>query len=196
MSITRIITNIPSKKVPFVIAAIKADKGQVLEQFPENGNVTIIAEFPEITKSPEFPAKESIEFTWMNIARQELDIKEVPGTGSNPRIEAYHATTTLGSKTDAVPWCSSFVNFCVEQSRLKGTKSALARSWASWGKETPSFTPGCIVVLERGKPPNGHVGFYVGMDGMNVQLLGGNQRNTVSIASFDSARVIAKRIPE
>jgi hypothetical protein len=34
------------------------------------------------------------------------------------------------------------------------------------------------------------------MDGMNVQLLGGNQRNTVSIASFDSARVIAKRIPE
>jgi uncharacterized protein (TIGR02594 family) len=195
MSITRIITNIPDEKVNFVIAAIKVDKGKINNQFIENGETTIIVEFPQIELTSDFPVDGTPESAWMKIARQELDQKEVPGADSNPRIETYHATTTLGSKTDSVPWCSSFVNFCIEQSGLTGTKSALARSWVSWGKEVPSFTPGCIVVLERGKPPNGHGGFYVGMDGKHVQLLGGNQGNAVSIASFDSARVIAKRIP-
>ena len=195
MSITRIITNIPPEKVNFVIAMIKVDDGKVIEQLPENGETTIIAEFPQINVIPEFPAQESAEFGWMKIARQEFGQKEIPGVGSNPRIEEYHKTTTIDNKTDSVPWCSSFVNFCITESGLVGTNLALARSWVSWGKETSSFVPGCIVVLERGKPPKGHVGFYVGMDGENIQLLGGNQGNAVSIASYDSARVIAKRLP-
>ena len=103
----------------------------------------------------------SMNYGWMKIAKQELGQKEIPGADSNRRIEEYHKTTTLGSKTDSVPWCSSFVNFCITKNGLAETNSALARSWASWGKETSSFVPGCIVVLERGEPPKGHVGFFL-----------------------------------
>ncbi len=196
MSIKRIITNIPPEKLDFVIAAVKVDDGIVTQQLTEDGEITIIAEFPAIDVQPELPAEGVPEFSWMTIAEKEIGTKEIPGAGSNPEIEKYHATTSLGSKSDAVPWCSSFVNFCITKSGLKGTNSAQARSWVAWGKEISSFVPGCIVVLERGKPPNGHVGFFVGMDGSKVRLLGGNQSDSVNIASFDSARVIAKRLPD
>lgn len=196
MSIKRIITNIPDDKINFVIAAIKVDGGIVIKQFTEDGGTTIIAEFPQVAEAPQFPAQTSSESGWMEVAKQELGQKEIPGAGSNPRIEEYHKTSTLGSKADSVPWCSSFVNFCITKSGLTGTNSALARSWVTWGQEIPSFVPGCVVVLERGESPKGHVGFYVGMDGNNVKLLGGNQGDAVSIASFDSARVIAKRLPQ
>jgi len=54
---------------------------------------------------------------------------------------------------------------------------------------------GCIVVLQRGSPPNGHVGFFVGAENGRVRLLGGNQSDRVSIASFDGADVIGMRMP-
>lgn len=194
MAVTRIITHIPNGKLAFVIAAINVDNGKVIDQALEGAETTIVAEFPLNEPEPELPAESTQEFGWLKVARQELGVKEVDGSGNNPRIQAYHATTTVGSRSDSVPWCSSFVNFCVEQSGLAGTKSALARSWTSWGRDTPSLIPGCIVVLERGKPPGGHVGFYVGMDGKYVRLLGGNQSDSVSVAGFDPAQIIARRI--
>jgi hypothetical protein len=36
----------------------------------------------------------------------------------------------------------------------------------------------------------------VGLEGGQVRLLGGNQGNAVSIASFGANRVIAKRLPD
>jgi uncharacterized protein (TIGR02594 family) len=196
MAITRIITDIPDDQIAFVVGDIEVDGGRVVRQMREGDGTTIVAEFEKLVSAAEFSAENAAEFPWMKIARQELGQVEVSGSGSNPRIEQYHATTRLGSKTDSVPWCSSFVNFCLKTSGLSGTDSALARSWLSWGIEAPSLVPGCIVVLERGQPPKGHVGFYVGRDGQRIQLLGGNQGDAVSIASFDSRRIIGKRMPD
>jgi hypothetical protein len=64
----------------------------------------------------------------------------------------------------------------------------------SWGVEAPDFVPGCIVVLKRGDPPKGHVGFYVGTEGGHIRLLGGNQGDKVSIASFPPDRVLGRRV--
>ena len=95
---------------------------------------------------------------------------------------------------NSVPWCSSFVNYCITKSGLQGTNSKQARSWAQWGAASDR-RPGSIVVLERGNPPQGHVGFFVGPDDSRIRLLGGNQGDRVSIASYDAERVIAVRWP-
>ena len=196
MPITRIITDIlPGGDENFVIAMIKADGGSFARQPQPDGKITIVATFGHPERLPQVPIQSAQELKWMEMARAELGIAEQSGSASNPRITAYHATTTLGPQPDHVHWCSSFVNFCITHAGLTGTNSALARSWATWGVETPSLVPGCIVVLKRGEPPSGHVGFFVGMDAGRVRLLGGNQGDAVSIASFEANRVIAKRLP-
>ena len=195
MSITRIITDIPPERVNFVIALVSFDGGTFERKDETDGEVTIVATFPDVQAPPlaEVPV-ESPASRWMKIARDELGQAEVPGPGSNKRIEAYHATTQDGMELDSVPWCSSFVNFCVEKAGFSGTDSKAARSWLDWGVAADDFVPGCIVVLKREDPPKGHVGFFVGTESGRIRLLGGNQGNKVSIASFDADRVIGRRV--
>jgi uncharacterized protein (TIGR02594 family) len=120
----------------------------------------------------------------------------VKETRSNPRIEEYFSTTTFGRHPDSEPWCSAFVNFCVTRSSVEGTNSALALSWLDWGQDADGFVPGCIVVLTRGTPGQGHVGFFIGQDtNGSIRLLGGNQHDSVNISTFPSARVIGRRVP-
>lgn len=192
---TRIVTDVPPGKVAFLRNAIEADNGTVQETVQSNGKVTLVATYPGNEPAPAPAPRGSNAARWMAIAEQELarGVVEVGGAAHNQRILEYHATTTLGAREDEVPWCSSFANFCVTEAGFTGTNSALARSWESWGKSAPALAPGVIVVLSRGDPPKGHVGFFVGMDGDRVRLLGGNQGNRVSIASYDANRVIARR---
>lgn len=221
MPTRRVITDIPPNDVPFVIAMASVDGGTVVSQEAEpDGEVTLVIEFPDgtaaVTGGAIAPAASatasstavagamaaatataptSAEGAWMTIARKELGQTEVEGEGNNPRIVEYHATTHGGPDADSVPWCSSFVSFCIENACLQGTRSKLARSWMTWGRDAGAFVPGCIVVLQRGAAPKGHVGFCIGAAGGTVTLLGGNQGNAVSIANFDASRVLARRLP-
>lgn len=132
---------------------------------------------------------------WLEVAYKEIDTKEIKGSKHEPRIVEYHQTTSLMSQDDETPWCSSFVNWCIKQAGFKGTNSAAARSWLKWGylMSYPAF--GCIVVLSRSKPWQGHVGFYVGMTERDIGILGGNQGDKVSINYYDRSRVIGYRWP-
>src|SRR5262245_37929661 len=122
MPITRIITDIaPGGDENFVIAMIKADGGAFAREMHPDGKITIIATFDLSEPEPQFPVRLDREGKWMEIARAELGVAEERGSASNPRIEAYHATTTLGPRPDHVHWCSSFVNFCVTRAGLTGT---------------------------------------------------------------------------
>jgi uncharacterized protein (TIGR02594 family) len=135
---------------------------------------------------------------WFEVAMQEmaLGIDEIPGPEDNPRIVGYHQSTTLAADDDETPWCSSFVNWCVQQAGLQGTKSASARSWLGWGQELPAPRRGCIVVLSRGSnSQQGHVGFYHEDAGDRILVLGGNQGNRVNISSYPKARVLGYRWP-
>lgn len=204
MSIRRIITDIPQADVPFVAAMVAADGGRIVEQTAESdGEVTIVAEFPEPAEEPAGDAQAGATTPsaavpqaadWMRVARAELGEAELPGAASNPRIETYHGTTSGGAADDSVPWCASFVNFCIREAGGKGTNSKAARSWMTWGRDAGAFVDGCVVVLRRGAAPKGHVGFFVGLDGDRIQLLGGNQGNAVSVASFERSRVLARRL--
>lgn len=129
---------------------------------------------------------------WLQIARKEIGVKEVRG-GENPRIIEYHATTTLKAKEDEIPWCSSFINWCMKKAGYKGTQSAAAISWASWGKVLKEPKIGCVVVFSR--TGGNHVGFYLGKSGSSIKLLGGNQSNEVNISYQDASRLLGYRWP-
>lgn len=132
-------------------------------------------------------------FSWMDIAKAELGQREVKGAKHNPRILEYHATTTFKGTTDEIPWCSSFVNWCMEQADYRGTRSAAARSWLQWGQRLSAPVPGCIVVLSR--DGGGHVGFYMGQDSYGLRILGGNQGDAVTIAHYPHGRCLALVVP-
>jgi uncharacterized protein (TIGR02594 family) len=126
------------------------------------------------------------------IAQAELarDVREIAGPEDNPRIVLYHSTTSGGASPDETAWCSSFVNYCVEQAGSKGTDSKWARSWhdGDWGQVvTEDPRAGDIVVWRRksASMDGGHVGFLVEKIGDNtIRVLGGNQSNRVRISDY------------
>ena len=133
---------------------------------------------------------------WFRIAMEELlqGVAEIKGPVHNPRIVEYHRGTTLKAKTDEVPWCSSFVNWCMQRSGTERTDRADARSWLSWGEAIKKPRVGCIVVFKRGLLPwQGHVGFFVGFCGGKVLCLGGNQKNSVNISAYPKNKVLGYR---
>jgi len=137
---------------------------------------------------------------WIDIAKKEIGNKEITGGKDNPRILEYHSTTLLKAKHDEVPWCSAFVNWVISQTGLKGTGSASARSWLKWGKGIAEPAVGAITVIWRTSPKSweGHVGFYLGPDPNDksrILVLGGNQKDRVSIASYETSRVLGYRWP-
>lgn len=134
---------------------------------------------------------------WMEYAYAEIGVKEVSGGAANPRIVEYLHSTNLGSpddNSDETPWCSGFVNWCVEKSGNAGTDSATALSWATWGKSTTAPVAGDLVVFNWGGG-KGHVGFFVSGDGDTVKVLGGNQSDEVDIKSFARSLVYRLRAP-
>lgn len=145
------------------------------------------------------------DFPWMAIAEQEKGVGEVPGSGNNPRILEYFQSTTNLSKSatsrDETPWCSAFVNWCLEQAGYERTKNALARSWLNWGQALTTPRRGCIVVFQREKK-FGHVGFYLEETETHIKVLGGNQQNLetqifeVSEKYYPKSELLGYRIPK
>jgi uncharacterized protein (TIGR02594 family) len=133
------------------------------------------------------------------------EVAELPGGKHSPFIQWCHECVGLGSdRPDETPWCSSFVNRMAWLLRLPRSKSAAARSWLVTGRPVflSSAQVGDVVILTRGNGPQpgpgvlnapGHVGLYAGMDGDNVRILGGNQSDSVTIASFPVSRVLGVR---
>lgn len=132
---------------------------------------------------------------WLEIAFGEMGQKEIAGDDSNPRIKEYHQETSLKASNDDVPWCSAFTCWVFEKCLIPSTKSAAARSWASWGLKLDEPKLGCVVVLKSGWPWSGHVGLYLDHDSSFVYLIGGNQGDKVSIRIFKKDRVLAFRWP-
>jgi len=150
------------------------------------------------TLPPQCP--DPLDPEWLRIAAKELGVSEKRG-GENPRILEYlRAIPRLADfpgLEDEIPWCAAFVGWCLAQAGLKGSDSALARSYESWGVEAEAPTRGDIVVMWRGNPlaTTGHVGFYLGDIGDFVIVLAGNQGDAVSVSLFPKGRVLGYRRP-
>ncbi|MCK5606612.1 TIGR02594 family protein [Candidatus Pacearchaeota archaeon] len=127
-------------------------------------------------------------------AFEEMNVKEIKGKNHNPRILQYHNSTNLRASTDEIPWCSSYANFVVIKCGVEGTKSAMARSFETWGDPLAKPIPGCVVVLKRGPDTTkGHVNFYLYETKKYIYCIGGNQGDAVSIARFPKSSVVCYR---
>lgn len=131
--------------------------------------------------------------------------KEVAGARDNPLILAMLQTDAAWPEHDEVAWCAAAMNFVCKLWRLPRTKSLRARDWLLVGEpiRIQDATPGFdVAVLARGEGDQpgpavidapGHVGFFAGLEGTNVLVLGGNQGNQISIAAFPLVRLLGLR---
>lgn len=140
------------------------------------------------------PAAPAGDAPWMAFARDEVGQHEVAGRGNNPRIIAYHATTSLRATSDSTAWCASFVNWCIVQAGLRGKNSARAADWLAWGVSTQA-REGAVIVIRNGAAANSsltvsgnHVGFLVEETATLYRVLGGNQSDQVKVSNFPKSK--------
>ncbi|MET3117226.1 uncharacterized protein (TIGR02594 family) [Undibacterium sp. GrIS 1.8] len=106
--------------------------------------------------------------------REEADQKmqEIEKKYNNEDIVKYLQSTNLDrdmARDDSTAWCSSFANWCVEQSGYRGSNSAAAESWKEWGEEMKEPRYGAIVVVTRAtNPTKYHVGFFLNFGKRNI----------------------------
>jgi uncharacterized protein (TIGR02594 family) len=147
---------------------------------------------------PELPV--SGDPAWLKLARADLGIKEVAGSGSNPDImRAWKYVDYEPSPDDSkTAWCSAKCNEWTQRAGLPGTRQPNARSWLKWGAGLDKPRPGCITVFWRGSPTGweGHVALYIGPGAPGkIKVLGGNQSNGVSIAEYPASQLLGYRWP-
>lgn len=143
------------------------------------------------------------------MASRFLGMREVAGNVSNPAILAMLRLDTAWPSGDEVPWCSAFVNQVTHLLDLPRSRSLAARSWTEVGTEidlAKAERGRDVVVFTRAGAPKyphkdsagnwltGHVAIFDSLLASDrVQVIGGNQGDKVSIASFPVADVIAVR---
>jgi len=140
-----------------------------------------------------------------DIAQRFVGIKEVGGSVDNPQIMAMLKLDMDWPEADEVPWCSAFANYVCWLLRLPRSKSLRARSWLTVGRgiQLDDAIAGFdVVVLKRGsgnqpgpeviKAP-GHVGFYAGRFGEFIEVLGGNQSDTVKVSRYKKSKLLGVR---
>lgn len=135
---------------------------------------------------------------WLEAAWAEFGVREIPGKEDAPEILRYFRDAGDTSvETEATPWCAAFLGAMLKRAGYAGTGSLLARSYLDWGDRLDSPRFGAVAVLSRGDDPNaGHVGFVLSDTNGKLYLLGGNQGDAVTVASFDRARLLGLRWPK
>ena len=129
--------------------------------------------------------------------------------GDNHFIQWAHSLVGLGNDVpDEIPWCSSWLCAIAFLCKLPNPKSAAARRWLEIGIpiSLQEAEPGNdVVILMRGggdqpgpevtRDAPGHVGLFAGYDPMRdqVEILGGNQSDSVCIARFPAERILGLR---
>ncbi len=131
---------------------------------------------------------------WIDWALRELgrNVVEIPGPRHNARVLYYFGFTRYHAKADEIAWCSAFVCAALENAGVRSSRSARASSYREWGIPC-ELKDGAVCFFPPADPDaggSGHVGFY-----WRGQLLGGNQRNRVSLADRDFTTVAAIRWP-
>jgi len=129
-------------------------------------------------------------------ATKEIGVNEYNSTGVS-RIKEYHNSASAKGSGASTAWCSSFTNFITAKCKVKGSGSAMARSWLKWGREIKTPVKGCIVVFWRDSKTaaTGHVAFYAGETNTHITVLGGNQKNSVCKTEYAKERLLGYRVP-
>lgn len=144
---------------------------------------------PTLTGSKREPA-------WLTLARAELGVKEGAGAANNPRVLAYYADAGHAEVDhDDVAWCAAFVGAMLHRAGLPTSGSLAARSYLTWGKGISKPYPGCVAVFKRGKGWQGHVCFFLRVVGEWIEVIGGNQGDSVSVTRMKASDLLGYREP-
>jgi uncharacterized protein (TIGR02594 family) len=135
---------------------------------------------------------------WLAAAWAELGVREIPGDANAPEILRYFRDAGDDDvKTETTPWCAAFAGAMLKRAGVSNTGSLLARSYLDWGSSLDDARLGAVAVFSRGDDPTaGHVGFVIGEADSRLYLLGGNQSDAVTVASFDKSRLLGLRWPQ
>lgn len=137
------------------------------------------------------------EPTWLSLARTDLGTHEVSGSSDNPKIMQMYADVGHSWVAhDETAWCAAAVGSWLERNGIRSTRKLNARSYLNWGTSVPiaNARPGDVVVFRRGNSAwQGHVAFYLSHTSKTVRVLGGNQADRVSIASYPMAKLLGVR---
>ena len=138
--------------------------------------------------------------THLTIARSYLGTKELKGTADNPKImEMYRTVGHHWVEHDEVAWCAAFVGHCLEKAGFTSTRKINARSYLTWGEKVAGpeqAKEGDIVVFTRGSnTAQGHVAFFLMATGSQIEVLGGNQSDGVTVARYAKSRLLGIRRP-
>ena len=143
--------------------------------------------------------------TPFTLAQRFVGVKEGPGAVNTPLVLAMLQLDAQWVKGDETAWCSAFVNFVCFLLEVPRSRSLAARSWLTVGTSIPltdARVGADVVVLKRGTGVQpgpevlaapGHVGFYAGQTATHVQILGGNQNDSVNVMPFPKARILSIR---
>ena len=138
--------------------------------------------------------------THMIIARSYLGTRELKGSADNPKImEMYRTVGHHWVEHDEVAWCAAFVGHCLEKAGFASTRKLNARSYLTWGEKVAGpeqAREGDIVIFTRGSnTAQGHVAFFLKATGQQIEVLGGNQSDSVTVARYARSRLLGIRRP-
>lgn len=136
---------------------------------------------------------------YMVAARSLIGLKEIVGSKDEPKVVQFFAEAGHSwVKDDETPWCAAFANAMLARGGLKGTGSLAARSFLGWGVKADKPAVGDIAVFPRGNnTTQGHVGFVAKVNTVagTVDILGGNQANSVNIQTRRISEALSFRRP-
>ena len=125
---------------------------------------------------------------WITEAFNYKGMREIVGIRHNSNIIKWLINLGAWWRDDETPWCGTFVAHC-----LTTTKRAIptfwmrAKAYASNGTVLSQPAYGCLGVMSR--KGGGHVCFIIGQTSDNrLVVIGGNQNNAVSVASYPRSR--------
>ena len=129
------------------------------------------------SEATQIDPSELANYPWLKVALGELGKNEKDHPA---RIREYHAKGGGSSKWGGeTAWCASFIGWCLNQVGIKGTGSALARSYIKYGKNVLNqkpIPPGaiCVIAGNRGAS-SGHVFMCEYEKNGRIYAVGGNQ---------------------
>jgi len=137
--------------------------------------------------------------TPFSLAKTHIGTREIPGSKHNALIVRWLRLISAWLDEDETPWCSAFVNAMAREAGYEHSGKLNARSWLDVGTQVPitQAKPGDVVIFWRVAEDSwqGHVGFLVSYDAHRgtVRVLGGNQADTVSIATYSTSMLLGVR---
>lgn len=132
--------------------------------------------------------KTNDNLAWIDEAHQYVGLTEIKGSRHNKTITKWLQTLGAWWTDDETPWCGVFTAHCLTVAGRTIPKHWYrAKAYADYGMVLTRPAFGCLGVMSR--TGGGHVCFVIGeTTGDCLVVIGGNQSNQVSIATYPRSR--------